>query len=269
MIGSPEGPDWATAAFAADPNPSFADLIRKVDPGLLPTHDARAGVLPEIPHGTTILALRFDSGIVMAGDRRATEGMSIADRRMQKVFPADSHSAVAIAGAAGPAIDLVRLMQVELEHYEKLEGESLSLEGKSNRLAQLIKQNFPMALQGLVVVPIFAGYDRRRAEGRIFRYDAVGGRYEETEYHATGSGGVHARGTIKKRFRGDLSREDAIRVCVEALMDAGDEDAATGGPDLGRGIFPVVAVVTAEGYAAVDDGELRAATESLLQERGR
>jgi proteasome beta subunit len=258
-------PDWARAAFSPDPNPSFSDLVRRVDPGMLPPSEAPTPV--SVPHGTTILALRFNDGIVMAGDRRATEGMSIADRRMEKVFPADEFSAVAIAGAAGPAVDIVRLLQVELEHYEKLEGDPLSLEGKANRLAQMIKQNFPLALQGLVVVPLFGGYDTRRAEGRIFRYDAVGGRYEDTDFHATGSGGVHARASLKKTFRRDLDRDAAVRAAIEALIDASDEDAATGGPDLDRNIFPIVAVVTSEGYAVVPDLELRPVVESIIAQR--
>lgn len=262
-------PDWARAAFTFDANPSFVNLLKKIDPTLLPQAGQAAGQLPVVPHGTTILALRFADGVIVAGDRRATEGYTIADRRIEKVFPADEFSAVAIAGAAGPAIDMVKLLQVELQHYEKIEGDTLSLEGKANRLAQMIKQNFPMAMQGIVVVPIFGGYDVRRGEGRIFRYDAIGGRYEEIEYHATGSGGVHARDSLKKRYRQDLSRDDAIHVAIEALIDASDEDTATGGPDLLRGIFPVVALVTASGYETVPDAELRAASEDLLGQRGR
>jgi proteasome beta subunit len=260
-------PDWARAAFSPDPNPSFADMVRRLDPGMLPTSDPSAPLT--FPHGTTILALRFVDGIIMAGDRRATEGFSIADRRMEKVFPADEYSAVAIAGAAGPAVDIVRLLQVELEHYEKLEGERLSLEGKANRLAQMIKQNFPMALQGLVVVPLFGGFDLRRAEGRIFRYDAVGGRYEDIDYHSTGSGGVHAKASLKKSYRKDLDRDAAVRAAVEALVDASDEDAATGGPDLERNIFPVVALVTKDGYEVVADVDLRVVVQAILTERGR
>jgi proteasome beta subunit len=259
-------PDWARAAFSPDPNPSFADLVRRVDPGMLPRTEA--GTPITLPHGTTILALRFQDGIVMAGDRRATEGMSIADRRMEKVFPADDYSAVAIAGVAGAAIDIVRLLQVELEHYEKLEGDRLSLEGKANRLAQMIKQNFPLAMQGIIVVPLFGGYDIRRGEGRIFRYDAIGGRYEDIDFHATGSGGVHAKASLKKSYHVDLSRDAAVRAAVEALMDAADEDAATGGPDLDRNIFPIVAVVTKDGYEVVGDVAVRAAVEAVLADRG-
>lgn len=261
-------PDWARAAFSPDPNPSFTDLLRRVDPGGLP--QIPAGALPAVPAtGTTIVSLAFEGGIVMAGDRRATEGHSIADRRMEKVFPADDHSAIAIAGAAGPAIDMVRLLQMELEHYEKLEGERLSLEGKANRLASMIKMNFPMAMQGLVVVPLFGGYDVRRGIGRIFRYDAVGGRYEEAAYHATGSGGVHARGTLKKRYRPGMGSDEAVRAAVEAILDAAEEDAATGAPDPAREIYPVVAVVGAGGYERVSDERLKAITTELLTERGR
>ena len=236
---------------------------------MLPRVDMTQGVPVSVPVATTILALRFAEGVLVAGDRRATEGYTIADNRIEKVFAADEFSAVAIAGAAGPAADMVKLLQVELEHYEKLEGETLSLEGKANRLAQMIKQNFPMAMQGIVVVPLFGGFDVRRGEGRIFRYDAIGGRYEEIEYHATGSGGVHARATLKKRHSGDMARTEAVRAAVEALIDASEEDAATGGPDLGRGIFPIVAVVTADGYQTIEDEELRGITEGLLHERGR
>jgi proteasome beta subunit len=164
---------------------------------------------------------------------------------------------------------MVRLMQLELEHYEKLEGDRLSLEGKANYLARMVKMNFPMAMQGLIVVPLFGGFDTRRAEGRIFRYDAVGGRYEETDYHATGSGGVHARGTLKKRWSRDMGRDDAVRAAVEAILDAAEEDAATGAPDPARGIFPVVATITAAGYQRASDDELRAITNALLAERGR
>lgn len=261
--------EWVRAALSPDANPSFSDLVRRVDPGLLPTHGggAEAGHI-SIPKGTTILALVFDDGVVVAGDRRATEGFSIADRRIEKVFPADSHSAVAIAGAAGPASDMVKLFQTELEHYEKVEGEMLSLEGKANKLAQLIKMNFPMAMQGLIVVPLYAGYDVRRGSGRIFRYDAVGGRYEDIEYHATGSGGTHARGTLKKRWRVAMGREDAVRAAVEALYDAAEEDAATAGPDLLRAIYPVVAVVTVDGYERVPDESIKPVVEALISERG-
>jgi proteasome beta subunit len=257
-------PGWARIAFSNDANPSFSDLLKNVDPGMLP---ATEGTVPMVPTGTTILALRFADGVLVAGDRRATEGNVIADRRIEKVYPADEFSAVAIAGAAGPAIDIVKLLQVELQHYEKLEGDALSLEGKANKLAQMIKMNFPMAMQGLVVVPLFGGYDVRRKEGRIFRYDAVGGRYEEIDFHATGSGGVYARDGLKKRFKMGMTRDDAVRAAVDALIDASEEDTATGGPDLARGIFPIVATVTANGYETAGDDELRAISEELLAAR--
>jgi proteasome beta subunit len=259
--------EWTRAAFTPDANPSFSDLLSRVDPGMLPgQRDAGvAGVT--LPHATTIVALRFGGGIIMAGDRRATEGYQIADRRIEKVFPADEHSAVAIAGAAGPAIDMVKLFQVEIEHYEKVEGELLSLEGKANKLAQMIKANFPLAMQGLVVVPLYGGYDVRRSAGRIFRYDAVGGRYEELDYHATGSGGTHARGSLRSTYQHDLPRDAAVRAVVEALLVASEEDVATGGPDLVRGIFPVVATVTARGYEQVVDDEIRTIVEALMAGR--
>jgi proteasome beta subunit len=256
--------DWTRAAFAPDANPSFTDLLARVEPDALPNVTEP---VPQVPHGTTVVALRFAEGIVMAGDRRATEGYQIADRRIEKVYAADGYSAVAIAGAAGPAMDMVKLLQTELEHYEKVEGDMLSLEGKANKLAQLIKANFPMAMQGLVVVPLFGGFDVRRNQGRIFRYDAVGGRYEELDYHATGSGGTHARGALRTSYRSDLDRAGAIRAVVEALLVASEEDTATGGPDLVRGIFPTIATVGADGYQAVSDDEIRPIVEELMASR--
>jgi len=251
------GADWTRAAFAPNSNPSFADLLKDAQPQALPpAHDPTKEPLA-VPKATTILALTYADGVVMAGDRRATEGYQIADRYIVKVFPADEFSAVAIAGAAGPAIDMVRLFQTELEHYEKVEGEVLSLEGKANKLAQMIKANFPMAMQGLIVVPLFAGFDRRRTAGRIFRYDAVGGRYEDSNYHATGSGGKDARSALRTSWFRGLSQEQAIRAAVEALTVASEEDVATGGPDLARGIFPVVATVTGSGYQEITDEHLR------------
>src|SRR5436309_11437650 len=225
-----------------------------------------AGALPQVPEGTTVVAVRFAGGVAMGGDRRATEGTAIVQNDIEKVFPADNLSAVAIAGAAGPAIEMVRLFQTELEHYEKVEGSTLSLEGKANKLAQMIRQNFPMALQGLVVVPLFAGYDERRGEGRLFRYDATGGRWEETDFHATGSGALSARSTLKKRFRSGMDRQAAIRAAVEALYDASQEDVATGGPNPLRGIFPTVKTITVEGVVAVPDDELREAFEAVVGE---
>jgi proteasome beta subunit len=261
VIGDP-------SPFGSDP--SFLNLVRQM--GLDPMKAASGGGsegLPHIPpHGTTVVALRFAEGVVMAGDRRAVEGYSIADNRMNKVFLADDHSAVGIAGVAGQAVELVRLFQTELEHYEKVEGEALSLEGKANRLAQLIRASMPLVMQGLVVVPIYGGYDARRAEGRIFRYDAIGGRYEEADYNATGSGSRDAKASLKKTWRPDLDRSGAIEAAVESLLDASEADTATGGPDPIRGIFPSVFVVTAEGVREVPEDEVRRSYEALAGRRG-
>ncbi|MCK4176627.1 proteasome subunit beta [Aciditerrimonas ferrireducens] len=260
----------------ADPGPDFAALLRRVEPAALPWWLGGAGGPPEgarglrdgrpghLPHGTTVVALRFADGVVMAGDRRATEGNFIAHRSMEKVFPADRHSAVAVAGAAGPAVEMVRLFQTQLEHYEKVEGVALSLEGKANQLGQMVREHLPMAFQGLAVVPLFAGYDLRRQTGRIFTYDVTGGHYEETDHAATGSGGRDARTTIKLGWRPGLSRAEAIELAVRALYNAADEDAATGGPDAVRGIYPVVALVTAEGYSRVAEDEVAARFADLL-----
>ena len=244
-------------------NPSFVDLVRRSRPETLPT---ATGITLDVasPNGTTVVALKFATGVVFGGDRRATEGFTIADEKMEKVFAADDLSVIAIAGAAGQAIEIVKLFQLELEHYEKITGDRLSLEGKANRLAQMIRGNLPMAIQGLVVVPLFGGFDERRDEGRIFYYDATGGRWEEDDYHATGSGGRPARSSLKKRWRPGLDRGEALEVAVEALLDASQEDAATGGPDPTRGIFPTVVAVTAEGTESVGADELRSAYERVV-----
>jgi proteasome beta subunit len=243
-------------------NPSFFDLVSRSRPDLVP--HASADALP-MAHGTTVLGLKFRAGMLMAGDRRATEGYAIADDRMDKVFAADDHSTIAIAGAAGQAVEIVKLFQLELEHYEKITGDRLSLEGKANRLAQMIRGNFPLALQGLIVVPLFGGFDDRRGEGRIFYYDATGGRWEERDFHTTGSGGRPARTSLKKRWRPDMERDEAVRVAVEALVDASQEDVATGGVDPTRGIYPRILVVTTDGVAEVPEDEVREAFEAVSQ----
>lgn len=252
-----------------DPGPSFTALLRRTDPTtpLLPGTDVSSGALT-VRHGTTVVALRYGEGVIMAGDRRATEGHIIAHRAMEKVFPADRHSAVAIAGAAGPAVQMVRLFQTQLEHYEKVEGVALSLEGKANQLGQMVREHLPMAMQGLVVVPLFAGYDLSRGQGRIYSYDVTGGHYEETDHAATGSGGRDARTTIKLGWRPGLGRDEGIELAVRALYEAADEDAATGGPDLVRGIFPMVATVTVDGYDTVSDTEVAERFGALLERRG-
>ena len=247
------------------PGSSFSELLRAHAPEMLPARDLTEHV--HAPEGTTVLALRYDVGVIVAGDRRATEGFQIAHRSIEKVFPADDMSAVAIAGAAGPAVEMVRLFQTELEHYEKVEGERLTLEGKANKLSQMIRDNLPMAMQGLVVVPLFAGYDENRAHGRIFKYDVTGGRYEEDDYHATGSGGKDARSSLKKRWRADLPKEEGVKIAIEALFDAADEDVGTGGPDLMRQIYPNVVAISAEGQAEVSLPDIRRLFDELMEER--
>ena len=257
------------AAFLQPGVASFADFLAEQAPELLPSRRAvpqgSAGDLA--PHGTTIVAATFPGGVVMAGDRRATMGNIIAQRDIQKVFPADEFSAVGIAGAAGLAVELVRLFQTELEHYEKIEGTTLSMDGKANRLAALIRGNLAMAMQGLAVVPLFAGFDLDSSQGRIFSYDVTGGRYEEHAFHAVGSGSVFARGALKKLYRDDLDETGAITATLQALYDAADDDSATGGPDLTRRIFPVVAVVTADGYRQVAEADVGAIADEVIGAR--
>jgi proteasome beta subunit len=250
-----------------DPGPSFIELLRRARPDIsLPDNSQ----LPfEARHATTICALKFSQGVVVAGDRRATEGISIAHRAIEKVYPADRYSAIAIAGIAGPAIEMVRLFQTQLEHYEKVEGEVLTLEGKANQLSQLVRDNLPMAMQGLGVLPLFAGWDARRETGRIFTYDMTGGRYEETDFHAVGSGGRDAKNTIKLGFKEDLDRNAAVELAVDALYQAADEDAATGGPDPVRGIYPIIATVDRNGFTKLEDAEVAERFANLLQRRGQ
>jgi proteasome beta subunit len=246
----------------------FSDLLASQNPALVQAMTT-AGAPLDAPHGTTIVAVTYPGGVVMAGDRRATMGNMIASRDIEKVYPADEHSVVGIAGTAGLAIELVRLFQVELEHYEKIEGAELSIEGKANRLASMIRGNLGMAFQGLAVVPLFAGYDRTGDRGRIFSYDVTGGRYEEHTFHAVGSGSVFARGSLKKLYRPDLTEGEAVRVCLEALYDAADDDSATGGPDLARRIYPIVAVVDTDGYRRLDDDQIEPTVQQLVAERNQ
>jgi proteasome beta subunit len=253
------------AAFLTPGSSSFTEFLGAHAAHLLPGgRTLPPGTVPEVPHGTTIVALSFDGGVVMAGDRRATMGNLIAHREIEKVYPADEYSCVGIAGTAGIAVELVRLFQVELEHYEKIEGALLSLDGKANRLSAMIRQNLGLAMQGLAVVPLFAGYDLDRRIGRIFSYDVTGGRYEEHDHHSVGSGSVFARGSLKKRWRPGMDAAQAVSVAVEALFDAADDDSATGGPDQLRHIYPVVATVTDAGYVRVSEAEVGGAAASAV-----
>lgn len=245
---------------------SFSDFLRETRPDLLPRE---AGELENAPVATTILALRYADGVVIAGDRRATEGFTIAQRDIEKVFPTDSHSAVAISGVAGPSMEMVRLFQVELEYYEKVEGERLSLDGRANHLGRLIRANLPAAMQGLVVLPLFAGYDVRRAQGRIYRYDVTGGLYEEADYHATGSGGKDAKNTLKNLYRRaeEIDRDRGVRMALESLADAAEEDVGTAGPDPIHGIYPTVFVIDPDGIREVPEGDVEGVAREVLDER--
>jgi len=255
------------AHFTATGSSSFVEFLGAAAPDLLPSRLTLPPGTVDAPHGTTIVAVTHADGVVMAGDRRATMGNIIAQRDIEKVFPADDYSVVGIAGTAGLAIEMVRLFQVELEHFEKLEGHVLSLDGKANRLSAMIRGNLPMAMQGLAVVPLFAGYDLDGNMGRIFSYDVTGGRYEEHSFHSVGSGSLFARGALKKRFRDGLTEAEAVRLCVDALYDAADDDSATGGPDLTRKIWPVVMSVTDEGLRRLPDDEVGVVVHTVVDER--
>jgi proteasome beta subunit len=253
----------------ADPGPDLSGVLRRVglDP-VLPISAALADHAHLTPHATTCVAVRYADGVIMAGDRRATSGNLISHRTMEKVMPADRFSGVAIAGAAGPAMEMVKLYQLQLEHYEKVEGVGLSLDGKANQLSQMVRGNLPAAMQGMVVVPIFAGFDEHARVGRLFTFDVTGGRYEEQDQAVTGSGSLHAGTVIKVGYRDGLDRDGGIELVLRALFEAADSDSATGGPDLVRKIFPVVATITAAGFERVPDDELEARFRVLINRLG-
>lgn len=275
MTGVTPWPAAAVPAVYLTPGTgSFVEFLARAEPDMLPRRAAAADDM--LPHGTTIVALTCADGVVMAGDRRATMGNVIAQRDVEKVFVADWHSMIGIAGVAGLALQLVRLFQLELEHYEKIEGTRLSLPGKANRLGSMIRGQIGAALSGLPVLPLFAGYDLDRVgadegpAGRIFSYDIAGGRYEEHDYYGVGSGAVFAKSALKKRHDPHHGLEEATRVAIEALYDAADDDTATAGPDLGRKIYPVVVTATADGARRLDDdavGDIAAEVVASRSER--
>jgi proteasome beta subunit len=276
------GPGYPGSAGRAQGSPgylglqtsSFADFLASYSPGLLPGRAAgrpggegHGGPVRDLPHGTTIVAAACRHGVVLAGDRRATAGSMIAKRDVEKVFRSDEFSAIGYAGTGSVGIEFVRLFQVELEHYEKMEGRSLSLEGKANRLAWMIRGNLAAAMQGLIVVPLFVGYDEETGQGRIFSYDVAGGPYEEHRFHSIGSGSVFARGALKKLYEDGMPVRDAVLACVQALYDAADDDSATGGPDLTRRIFPVIATVTEDGFRRLSEAESEEYAQQVVQGR--
>jgi proteasome beta subunit len=281
FAGNPTASGWGRGAAGGSPSgflglqtSSFTDFLAAHSPGLLP---GRVGSQPgdgqvspvvrDLPHATTIVAAACDGGVVLAGDRRATLGNMIAKRDVEKVFRSDEYSGMGYAGTGSLGMEFVRLFQVELEHYEKMEGRSLSLEGKANRLATMVRGNLGAAMQGLVVVPLFVGYDEEAGTGRIFSYDVAGGPYEEQRFYSIGSGSLFARGALKKLYTDGMSADDAVLACVQALYDAADDDSATGGPDLARRIFPVIATVTADGFRKLSESESEQIAEQVVRER--
>ncbi len=265
----------APAGFMGQQSSSFADFLASHSPGLLPGRtipgqgaDAASGqAVRDLPHATTIVAAVCAHSVVLAGDRRATAGSMIAKRDVEKVFRSDEFSAMGYAGTGSVGIEFVRLFQVELEHYEKMEGRSLSLEGKANRLAWMVRGNLGAAMQGLVVVPLFVGYDENTGRGRIFSYDVAGGPYEESRFYSIGSGSLFARGALKKLYSDDMPVDAAVLACVQSLYDAADDDSATGGPDLTRRIFPVIATITADGFRKLPEAESEDYAQRVVQAR--
>ncbi len=265
------------ASFALDSHSSFYHYLSVHKPELLPLTrwqtllnpsispgGSTTAQIPPLPHGTTVLAFTYQNGVLIAGDRRATEGFQIASTRMEKVFQTDEFSAMAIAGAAGPCVEMAKLFRIELEHYEKLDGQPLTCEGKANHLGQMVKANFPLVLQGLVVIPLFVGFDLKRKCGRIFKYDITGGRYEETEFHAVGSGGKDARNSLKEHCKKNLPEQQAVQVALRALVNAAEEDVGTGGPDMFRGIYPTIKLVDHQGVRDVEESTLGSLCEAIM-----
>ena len=246
-----------------DPGPNFVSLIKEY--GIEPLKLQHP--VDNLAHGTTCVAIRYKDGVVLAGDRRATSGHHISHRTLEKVFQSDNYSGVAISGAAGPAIEMVKLFQLQLEHYEKVEGKSLSLEGKANQLSTMIRQNLPAAMQGMVVIPLFAGFDTREKIGRIFQYDVTGGRYEEKSFATTGSGSLHATTVIKLGFETELSSSDATELAANAIFEASEEDSATGGPDLIRDVFPTISLITQAGYSPLPHSDVSLIFNRIIENR--
>ena len=271
-----DGKGMTPGAFMTARVPSFTDFLASYAPGLLPgarglealpAGAAASDVIKDLPHATTIVAVACDRGVVVAGDRRATAGNMISKRDVEKVFRSDEFSAIAMAGVASIGLEFIRLFQVELEHYEKMEGRSLSLEGKANRLASMVRGNIALAMQGLAMIPLFAGYDEETGVGRIFSYDVAGGPYEEHRYFSIGSGSIFARNSLKKLYSDGMSVTDASLACVQALYDAADDDSATGGPDLTRRIFPVITTITDDGFARLTDEEAAEIAQQVVDGR--
>ncbi|CAL9345147.1 Proteasome subunit beta [Streptomyces sp. enrichment culture] len=272
-MASAETDGRPVAEFFTPGTSSFTEFLAAHRPGLLVTRrllpdGVRAS--DDVPHGTTVLALTYRDGVLIAGDRRATMGNLIAQRDLEKVHPADDHTAVAFAGTVGLALDMVKLYQVELAHFEKIEGIPMTLKAKATRLATMIRQNMGQAMQGLAVVPLLAGYDVTApggGRGRVFSYDVAGGLYEKDGFHAEGSGSPYARGALKKLYRADMSRREAVLAALHALWDAADDDSATGGPDLGRGIYPVVSVITEAGFERLSEAETERLSREMVEQR--
>jgi proteasome beta subunit len=269
MTGIPDGTSGLPDALFTPGTGSFTQFLTSYAPDLLPANRLGAGGTGalEIEHSTTVMAATFADGVVVAGDRRATQGNFISKRHAEKVHQADEFSAVATSGASGIGLEMVKLFQVELEHYEKTEGHTLSLEGKANRLSSLVRGNLGAAMQGLAVIPLFAGYDVHAGVGRIFTYEVAGGVYESPEFDGIGSGSIFARGAMKKLYAPGMTEQDVVTVCLQALYDAAEDDAATSGPDVARQIYPRVAVVTAEGYRMMSDEEVTALAGPIVEDR--
>lgn len=252
---------------------SFSEYLRIQAPELLPAlGKANGDVISSLPHGTTIVALTYRGGVLIAGDRRATQGNYIANRDIDKVQITDNYSATGIAGTAAIAVEFARLYAVELEHYEKLEGVPLTFNGKANRLSALVRGNLAAAMQGLVAVPLLVGYDiddpNGETAGRIVSFDVAGGWHVESDgYQAVGSGSVFAKSSIKKLYKSGGDALSALSVAVEALYDAAEDDSATGGPDLVRRVFPTAIRIDSGGAIRVPAADIESIAREVIEKR--
>ncbi|ORW99411.1 proteasome subunit beta [Mycolicibacillus trivialis] len=274
MFGDHQGLHLATTGSGFTELSSFSDLLRRQAPDLLPMTATTDSVGDQLPHGTTIVALKYPGGVVVAGDRRATQGNMIAGRDVQKVYITDEYTATGIAGTAAIAVEFARLYAVELEHYEKLEGVPLTFAGKVNRLAIMVRSNLGAAMQGLIALPLLAGYDidaaDPRSAGRIVSFDAAGGwNLEEEGYQSVGSGSLFAKSSMKKLYTQVRDADSALRVAIEALYDAADDDSATGGPDLVRGIYPTAVTIDADGADEVTEQRIAELSREIIESRTR
>lgn len=238
---------------------------------LSPSDPAGSGLPFEPTEGTTILALRYRDGVMVAGDRRATAGHTVLYDRADKVIPIDDYSLMAISGSPAMAFEIARILEHSFQYHRRRQLQEMSIEAKLRRLSLLIRDNLPMAVQGIgAVIPIFATYDQEADLGRIYFYDVLGAQFEVADFATTGSGSSAVRGAMyyMNRWGGppfsQLSREDAVGLSLRLLFTASEYDSATGRYESSAGVYPTVKTITSGGQEDIDLDELRALHERFL-----